>query len=129
MKLCSLEHQIPMLLIPGQSMQKLLDQATSATGTCVTQSSYHTSDQVVGPPEMGYVSPGEIHSVPKAGPRKTKRSRKKGNTNILTSTPVRNEIALEKKKEKEIVSAKREEDHVPKRHEPDSRGFLRRICN
>ena len=74
--------------------------STSATGTCVTQSSYHTSDQVVGPPEMGYVSPGEIHSVPKAGPRKTKRSRKKGNTNILTSTPVRNEIALEKKKRK-----------------------------
>ena len=74
--------------------------STSATGTCVAQSSYHTSDQVVGPPEMVYVSPGEIHSVPKAGPRKTKRSRKKGNTNILTSTPVRNEIALEKKKRK-----------------------------
>ena len=47
---------------------------------------------------MVYVSPGEIHSVPKTGPRKTKRSRKKGNTKILTSTPVRNEIALEKKR-------------------------------
>ena len=58
------------------------------------------SDQVVGPPEMVHVSPGEIHSVPKAGPRKTKRSRKKGNTKILTSTPVRNEIALEKKNRK-----------------------------
>ena len=62
--------------------------STSATGTCVAQSSYHTSDQVVGPPGMVYVSPGEIHSVPKAGSRKTKRSRKKGNTKIFTSTPV-----------------------------------------
>ena len=26
--------------------------STSATGTCVAQSSCHTSDQVVGPPEM-----------------------------------------------------------------------------
>ena len=79
--------------------------STSATGTYVAQSSYHTSDQVVGPPEMVYVSPGEIHSVPKAGPMKTKRSRKKGNTKILTSTPVRNEIALEKKKKKRKLSA------------------------
>ena len=79
--------------------------STSATGTCVTQSSYHTSGQAVGPPGMVYVSPGEIHSLPKAGPRKTKPSRKKGKTKILTSTPVRNEIALEKKKKKRKLSA------------------------
>ena len=78
--------------------------STSATGTCIAQSSYHTSDQVVGPPETVYVSPGEIHSVPKAGPRKTKRSRKKGNIKILTSTTVRNDIALETKKKKRKLS-------------------------
>ena len=36
--------------------------STSTAGTCVAQSSYHTSDQAAWPPEMVYVSPGEIHS-------------------------------------------------------------------
>ena len=101
-----------------------------ATGTCVAQSSYHTSDKVVGPPEVVYVSPGEIHSVPKAGPRKTKRWRKKGNTKNLTSTPVRNEIGLEKKRKKRKLSAPNVKKGLfQKNHESDSRGFLRRTCN
>ena len=84
---------------------ELAGPSTSAAGTRVVQSSYHTSDQAVERPEMVYVTPGDIHSVPKAGPRKIKRSRKKGNTKILASTHVRNEIALEKKKKKRKLSA------------------------
>lgn len=49
---------------------------------------------------MPYISLGEICSLPKAGPRKIKRSRKKGKTKILTCTPVRIEIAEEKEKRK-----------------------------
>ena len=101
--------------------------STSASGTCIAQSNYHTSDQVVGPPEMVYVSPGEIHSVPKAGPRKTKGSRNKGRTKILTSTPVRNEIALEKKKKKRQLSAPKAKNTLFQKSY--SRGFLRRIWN
>ncbi|XP_041377445.1 uncharacterized protein LOC121389863 [Gigantopelta aegis] len=45
-------------------------------------------------PSNTYVSPADIVPLPKAGPRKvTNRGRKRGDTKILTNTPVRNSIA------------------------------------
>ena len=45
-------------------------------------------------PSNHYVSPADIVPLPKAGPRKvTNRGRKRGDTKILTDTPVRNSIA------------------------------------
>ena len=45
-------------------------------------------------PRNHYVSPADIVPLPKAGPRKvTNRGRKRGDTKILTDTPVHNSIA------------------------------------
>ncbi|KAK6168029.1 hypothetical protein SNE40_004071 [Patella caerulea] len=45
-------------------------------------------------PSNHYVSPADIVPLPRAGPRKaTNRGRKRGDTKILTDTPVRNSIA------------------------------------
>ena len=41
-----------------------------------------------------YVSPREIHDIPKAAPRKATNSRKRKTTRILTATPVRDSIAV-----------------------------------
>ena len=45
-----------------------------------------------------YVSPREIHDIPKAAPRKATNSRKRKTTRILTATPVRDSIAILKTK-------------------------------
>ena len=44
-----------------------------------------------------YVSPSDVYSIPKAQPRKFKSSARKGKTQILTSTPVREKYVLLKK--------------------------------
>ena len=44
-----------------------------------------------------YVSPNDVYSIPKAQTRKSKSSARKGKTQILTSTPVREKYALLKK--------------------------------
>ena len=41
-----------------------------------------------------YVSPREIHDIPKPAPRKATNSRKRKTTRILTATPVRESIAV-----------------------------------
>ena len=57
----------------------------------------------------GYVSPAEILALPKASlPKKSgSQTRRKGNTKILTDTPVRNEIESRKKKCSTPAPAKR----------------------
>ena len=47
---------------------------------------------------VSYVSPSVIHPFPKAQPRKLKRKGKKRATRILTDTPTRDNVALEKGK-------------------------------
>ena len=54
---------------------------------------------------VSYIYPREICSLPKAGLRKTKRSRKKGKTKTLTCTTVQNEIAEENEKKIKIKKA------------------------
>ena len=72
-----------------------------------------TADPQPGPHDRatkcpGHISPADILPLPRAGPRKSSyMGRRKGDTKILTNTPVRNSIAetlLKRNKQKEVKS-------------------------
>lgn len=72
-------------------------------------------------------SPEDIWPLPKAGPRKTTRGRKKGKSLVLTDTPVKNEleealrIRNEKKNaKKRKIEAKASKEKVKRKVMPDS---------
>ena len=57
--------------------------------------------------EPGYVSPRDVYSIPKAQPRKSKGSSRKGKTQILTATPVREKLLCCKNKGRQKGCPKR----------------------
>ena len=77
----------------------------------ICSSTPNFSEHSVAPtPEVDqYVSPREIHDIPKAAPRKATNSRKRKTTRILTATPVRDSIAVLKTqtKKKNISQTKK----------------------
>ena len=60
-----------------------------------------STEHFAAPSSTVYVSPSDVYSIPKAQPRKSKSSARKGKTQILTSTPVKEKCAL-LKKQKEV---------------------------
>ena len=54
-------------------------------------------EHFAAPSSTVYVSPSDVYSIPKAQPRKSKSFARKEETQILTSTPVREKYALLKK--------------------------------
>jgi len=60
--------------------------------------STYTPSSIVSQGMHTYVSPSDIHALPKADERKKTRTRRRGKTTILTNTPIRDQIALLKKK-------------------------------
>ncbi|XP_064595954.1 uncharacterized protein LOC135462656 [Liolophura sinensis] len=85
----------PLTQEPNNAIESMA--STSSSGLQDTESLVASPEHM----DLGdrYVSPAAIIPFPKAPARKTKGGRKKGSTKILTSTPIRNEIA-ESKKEK-----------------------------
>ena len=75
------------------SASETLSAHSDATLMDLLQDIPSTSRETV-PFDRTYVSPKDIVPLPKAGPRKrNRRGKKKGDTKILTNTPVRNSIA------------------------------------
>ena len=102
-------------------------QSTSSAGLRIPEPSTSQTEEL-GNRSEGYISPSAIVPLPKALPRKTKGGRKKGTTRILTSTPVRNEIAETKmhhrqtklqKDSKHLSTKKQLFGHKRKRHEKE----------
>ena len=76
--------------------------SSSVDDATLTRAEKTTSpEHFAAPSSTVYVSPSDVHSIPKAQPRKSKSSARKGKTQILTSTPVREKYAL-LKKQKEV---------------------------
>ena len=75
-------------LEPGRASDSSHDEETQRTETSTTIEDLAPSTSHV------YVSPRDVYSIPKAQPRKSKGSSRKGKTQILTATPVREKFAL-----------------------------------
>ena len=66
--------------------------------TTLTRAEKTTSpEHLAAPSSTVYASPSDVYSIPKAQPCKSKNSARKGKTQILTSTTVREKYALLKK--------------------------------
>ena len=75
---------------------------TTQAGSSLDDAEKTTSpEHFAAPSSTVYVSPSDVYSIPKAQPRKSKSFARKGKTQILTSTPVREKHAL-LKKQKEV---------------------------
>ena len=66
----------------------------SSSQICASTPNFSEHSAAPTPEVDQYVSPREIHDIPKAAPRKETNSRKRKTTRILTATPVRDSIAV-----------------------------------
>ena len=78
-------------LEPGRTSDSSHDEKTQKTETSTT------IEDLAPSTSHAYVSPRDVYSIPKAQPLKSKDSSRKGKTQILSVTPVREKIALLRK--------------------------------
>ena len=93
--------------IQSNEFQQQSQIAKPYSSSQICSSTSNVSEHSAAPtPEVDqYVSPREIHDIPKAAPRKATNSRKRKTTRILTATPVRDSIAvLKTQTEKKNIS-------------------------
>ena len=81
----------------------------SSSQICASTPNFSEHSAAPTPEVDQYVSPREIHDIPKAAPRKATNSRKRKTTRILTATPVKDSIAVLKTqtKKKNIFQTKK----------------------
>ena len=90
------------MLIGNGPITHTMQAGSSVDDATLTRAEKTTSpEHFAAPSSIVYVSPSDVYSIPKAQPRKSKSSARKGKTQILTSTPVREKYAL-LKKQKEV---------------------------
>ena len=101
-------------LEPGRASDSSHDEETQRTEMSITIKDLAPSTS------QAYVSSRDVYSIPKAQPSKSKGSSRKGKTQILTATPVREKIALSQKQ--------REAKRLPKTKKVKKNLFARNRC-